>query len=87
VIGLLRRRRRTAPDVIDIFGANVTASFLLNDHHDPVGELDSEGYLDNCERCWFTCGWVQRTSLGPDEWGHATAATSEEIRAWIETQR
>jgi hypothetical protein len=70
-------------DVIDRDGANATASFLLNDHHDVVGEPDKEGVIENCERCLFTAGWVQPTVLGPDEYGHSTTATTDEVRAWI----
>lgn len=73
-------------DIIDQDGTNATASFLLNDHHAPVGERDSEGYLDNCERCGFAVGWVQPTSLGSDEWGHATACGSDEVLTWLDTE-
>lgn len=70
-------------DVIDRDGANATASFLLNDDHDVVGEPDKEGVIDNCAVCLFAVGWVQPTSLGPDEYGHATVSSSDEVRAWI----
>lgn len=72
-------------DVMDEEGNNATASFLLNDHHEVVGEPDKEGYIDHCERCLFAVGWVQPTSLGPDEYGHSTTSTSEEVRRWIAT--
>ena len=72
------------PDVIDRDGSNVTASNLLDAHHDVVGERDKEGYLDNCERCGFAVGWVQRTIVSTAHWGHSTQATSAEVRAWIE---
>lgn len=71
-------------DVMDRDGANATASFLLNDHHDLVGTPDSEGYIDNCERCLFGAGWVQRTSAGPAKYGHSTTASVAEVRGWIE---
>ena len=70
-------------DVIDSDGANATASYLLNDHHDVVGEEDKEGYIDSCDVCGFAVGWVQPTELGPDTWGHDTLATSEEVNNWI----
>lgn len=75
-----------SPDVLDEFDNNATASFMLNDHHDVVGTPDKEGVIDYCERCLFAVGWVQPTSLGPDEYGHSTAASSDEVRAWIEAQ-
>lgn len=75
-------------DVIDADGANATASFLLNDHHDlvPVSAFGDD-IADNCAVCPFAAGWVQPTTLGPDEHGHATQATSAEVRAWIELMR
>jgi hypothetical protein len=73
-------------DVIDQDGTNVSASRLLDVHHDVVGERDREGYLDNCERCGFATGWQQPTVLGPDAWGHATQATSAEVLTWLEAQ-
>lgn len=75
--------RMTTTDIIDGDGVNATASFLLNDHHTIVGTPDKEGYIDDCERCHLAVGWVQPTTLGPDVYGHATLATSDEVRAWI----
>lgn len=66
-------------EVIDRDGTNATASFLLNVHHAVVPSED-ESY---CETCRFAIGWVQPTSLGGDEYGHATAVSSSEVRAWI----
>lgn len=77
----------TTTDVIDSDGTNATASFLLNDHHKVDGySAYGDDIMDECLRCGFAAGWVQPTVLGPDEAGHATAATSDEVRAWIEQQ-
>lgn len=67
--------------VWDEEGSNATASFLLNDHHAPSPNepVDAE----HCTVCGYAMGWVQRTSLGPDEYGHSTASTTEDIAAWI----
>jgi hypothetical protein len=73
----------TTTDVLDSDGNNATASYLLKDHHAVVGERESDGHLDNCERCGFAAGWVQPTPLGPDEWGHSTSADSATVRRWI----
>lgn len=74
-------------DQFDEDGNNVTASFLLNDHHPVVGTRDKEGYIDNCERCGFAVGWVQPTTTNSDEWGHATLASSRTVRTWIKKEK
>lgn len=77
---------QTTTDILDDMGNNATASLMLNEHHAVVGERDEEGYLDNCERCGFATGWLDRSSLGPDVWGHTTAADSADVAAWIARQ-
>lgn len=66
-----------ASDVIDEEGNNATASFMLNDDH-AVVPSDDDSY---CTVCRFAIGWVQPTTLAPDEYGHSTQATSADVRA------
>lgn len=74
----------TSPDIFDENGTNATASFMLNDDHDvlPVSDFGDD-IADHCGHCGFAAGWVQPTVLGPDEWGHATAMSSDEVLDWI----
>lgn len=83
----------TNQDIIDRDGTNATASFLLNDHHDVIDpetglavKNDSDEGIDYCAVCRRAVGWVQPTDLGPDEWGHSTQGTSDEILTWIDTE-
>lgn len=71
------------PDEYDSLDQNITASRLLNEHHDmvPVSGFGDD-IADNCEVCGFAAGCLQ--IAGEDDAGHATATSSETVRHWIE---
>jgi hypothetical protein len=74
-------------DRLDRDGTNVTASLLLDAHHDVAGVSDfGDDIYDNCAVCGFAVGWFDLPLAdnpragGP---GHATAASSFEVEGWI----
>ena len=71
---------------IDSWGHNVTASTLLDEHHDVIGWSGfGDDLIDNCEVCWFAAGWTEPADMnGRDHFGHATAAGVEEVQKWID---
>lgn len=66
-------------DTFDSFGNNVTASELLDSHHRAIN--DSDG--GNCTVCEYATGYL----AGGSTQGHTTAATSEDVTAWINATR
>lgn len=69
-------------DEYDYMGTNITASRLLNEHHDlvPVSGF-GDNIADHCDLCRFAAGCLQIP--GEDDEGHATTSTSDEVRKWI----
>lgn len=69
-------------DVFDPDGNNLTASRLLDEHHELVPQSAfGDGTADNCLRCGFAAGWI----AGADRQGHATVVPSIDVRSWIRT--
>lgn len=66
---------------IDIEGTNVTASRVLDNHHDAIGVSEyGDDVLDTCGICLLAVGWIVEPE-GHDSFGHATALSVEEAIA------
>lgn len=69
-------------DEHDRDGANITASRILNEHHEMVPESGfGDEIADNCALCGFAAGWLQVP--GEERPGHATLCDSVVVREWI----
>lgn len=63
-------------DDFDRDGNNISASCLLDDDHDVIGQEDREGYIDNCEVCGAAVGWL---ALPGADFGHTTTWDSRYV--------
>lgn len=70
---------------IDHEGHNVTASDMLNEHHEVQGvSAYGDSIIDYCDVCGFGAGWTYPEDFGGrDHFGHATLASVEEVQRWI----
>ena len=67
---------------------NVTASRLLDNHHDFVGVSSfGDEIPDHCDVCGFAVGWYEVPDAdpgeAPDALGHATAVSVDEVMRWV----